>query len=518
MRIVPSRRSRARALGAASLALAACLGSGLSAAASHAAPAGLGMRPDVATDAPAFVPAAARGLTDQTPQARSAGAAAPAGSAAAAGDAATKVLPAAADALRQLPTGAECPAGMTRARTLYAGGFEDRVLPEATYTKGWSIVSGGRTGSYAAKSSISATDPSTQPSADTGYWPLAIPYVTSGGGRTILRYAIKGDYPDDAAYVAVNAESGWAAPSSSWGLVTLDVTDAITAADANSLDVRFANFPAQPATNSTMYLDDIEVYACSAASKTRGDFDGDGLADLLTVNAGGDLQLWPATGDLHLKSPIRAGWGWGGATWLGSPGDLNGDGRADIMARFSDGRLMAYYGDGAGGFTVGSKQVGKGWNGMTGIVPMGDLDGDGNFDVLARDAVGNIRRYWFVSDGTMTGGTIVGVGFGGFTSLFTMGDFDRDGRWDLTGIAPNGDMRVYTTLPTGGLWGTGQKIGNGWAFKQVSSSGDYDRNGYADVLGLTYDGRILGYPAKAGGTWGATVTTGVGFGTFRLIL
>jgi hypothetical protein len=79
-------------------------------------------------------------------------------------------------------------------------------------------------------------------------------------------------------------------------------------------------------------------------------------------------------------------------------------------------------------------------------------------------------------------------------------------------------MRVYTTLPTGGLWGTGQKIGNGWAFKQVSSSGDYDRNGYADVLGLTYDGRILGYPAKAGGTWGDTVTTGVGFGAFRLIL
>lgn len=514
MRIVPPRRKCARALGAATLATLACLAPGAPAMTGHA---------DAVTETPTFISASGsasgRGIAQIPAGAPAADpvAAAPAGTRQAA-EVSPGQVTSATDVLRQLPAGADCPAGTSRAGTLSVTGFEDRQLPEPTYTKGWSIVAGGRTGSYAAKSTISASDPSTQPSGSQAYWPLAIPYVTSPGGRTVLRYAIKGDYPQDTAYVAVNDQSGWADRSSSWGVVTLDVTDAITAADANTLDIRFANFPAQRATNSTIYLDDIEVYTCSAASKTRGDFDGDGIADLLTVNAAGDLQLWPGTGDLRLKSPLLAGSGWGTATWLGSPGDLNGDGRADLMARFSDGRLMAYYGDGTGHFGLGAKQVGSGWNGMTAIVPMADLDGDGNFDVLGRDAAGNLRRYWFRADGTMAGGTIVGTGFEGFTSLFTMGDFDGDGRWDVTGIMANGDMKVYTTLATGALWGWGQKIGVGWAFRQVSSSGDADKNGHSDVLALGWDGRISGYPVLGGGKWGPTVTTGVGFGGFKLIL
>lgn len=509
MRTVPLH-PRTRAPRALSLAVAAALCGGAAGTTAHASPLPLPARTDVAVTAPAFV-TSARAVDPASGQsARSAGQQAAASAAQPA-----QVLPA-ADAMTQLPSGAECPAGTTRTKTLYSSGFEDRALPEPSYTQGWSVVSGGRTGSASARSSISASTPSSQPT-QTGYWPLGLPYLTTPGGRTILRYSIKGNYPSDAAYVAVNNESGWAAPTSTWGMVTLDVTGAVTAADAGQLDIRFANFPMTPATNSTIDLDDIEVYTCTAGSRTRGDFDGDGIADLITINTAGDLQVWPGTGDLHLKSPIKGGVGWGAATWLGSPGDLNGDARADLMARFNDGRLMAYYGDGRGSFSSW-KQVGNGWNGMSAIVPMADLDGDGFFDVFGRDAAGNLRRYWFKPDGTMAGGTIVGVGFHVFSSMFTTGDYDGDGRWDLTGIDGKGDMRVYTTLPTGALWGTGQRIGWGWAFRQVSSSGDATKDGRSDVLALTYDGRILGYPVLGAGKWGGTVNTGTGFGAFRLIL
>ena len=462
-----------------------------------------------AGESPLFTPSHDRGLA-AAPSAPSAGPTA--------GSARTQ-SPAAATGLSQLPTGQDCPTGTSRVTTLLSEGFDKGVLPEPTYTKGWNIVSGSaRTGSGSARSVIRASDASTQPNPEP-YWPLGLPYVQAGAGRTILRYSIKGSYPADTAFVSVNAESGTAAPSPSWGTVTLDVTDAITPADDGYLDIRFANYPAARATDSTIELDDIEVYTCAAASDVRGDFDGDGIADVVTVDASGQLQVWPGTGDFHVKAPIVAGTGWSSVTWIGSSGDLNGDKRADLLARFSNGDLVVFYGDGAGRFTRGSLKVGIGWNGINSIVPMGDINGDGLPDFLARDAANNMRRYWLASQGgTLTGGTIVGTGFGDFTALFSMGDFDHDGRFDLTGILKNGDMRVYTTLASGALWGTGQKIGNGWAFRQATSPGDYNRDGIPDVLALDWSGNILTYPVLGDGRWGRTVVTGTGFGGFRLMI
>lgn len=429
-----------------------------------------------------------------------------------------QLAPAATDALRQLPAGQECPSGSKRSGTLIREGFESGTLPESSYTKGWSIVSGSaRSGTKSARSIIRAADPSTQP-VDPPYWALGLPFVQTPGGRTILRYAVKGNYPQKAAFVSVNAATGWSDPTSTWGTVALDVTDAITPADNRFVDIRFANYPETRATDSQIELDDIEVYTCTGASNTRGDYDGDGIADLLTVDAGGKLQVWPGTGDFHVKTPITAATGWTNVTWIGSSGDLNGDGRADILARTVNGDLVVHYGDGAGGFTTGSQTVGIGWNVINAIIPMGDINGDSLPDFLARDTAGNMRRYWLTGVGSvLTGGTVVGVGFGGFTSLFSMGDFDHDGRFDLTGILGNGDMRVYTTLSTGALWGTGVKIGNGWFFRQVSASGDYNRDGIPDVLAFDNAGNILTYPVLGDGRWGAIVRTGVGFGSFRLI-
>ncbi len=422
--------------------------------------------------------------------------------------------------LTELPAGGECPAGTTKLSTQLSESFEKGSVPEPADTQGWSVLRGqARTGSYSARSVISSTDRSTQPTTPP-YWALAMPLVKVPGGRTILRFAIKGNYPSETAYIAVNDESGWATPTSVWGTVALDVTSALKSTDDGWLDVRFANYPARPATNSTIDIDDVEVYTCTGASRVRGDFDADGIGDVLTVDGGGALKIWPGTGGMRLGTARQVGHGWGAMNWLGSPGDLNGDGRADLMARNRAGELFAYWGDGAGGFSLGATRVGTGWQTMTSIVPMGDINGDGFVDVLATDGrTGDLRRYWFTAAGSpMTGGTVVGTSFNSFRQLLTMGDYNGDGRWDVVGILPNGDMRVYDTLATGSLYGHGARIGTGWTFSHVSAPASFNGDGYPDVLGLDTSGRLWTYPNLGQGRWGARVLTGTYFGQFSLIL
>ena len=58
-----------------------------------------------------------------------------------------------------------------------------------------------------------------------------------------------------------------------------------------------------------------------------------------------------------------------------------------MLARQSDGALLLYRGDGAGGWLTGTgEQIGSGWQPFTAILPGGDFSGDGKPDVLARRA------------------------------------------------------------------------------------------------------------------------------------
>ncbi|MDQ0104846.1 hypothetical protein J2T10_004522 [Paenarthrobacter nicotinovorans] len=49
------------------------------------------------------------------------------------------------------------------------------------------------------------------------------------------------------------------------------------------------------------------------------------------------------------------------------PGDFNGDGFADVLARDTNGTLWLYAGNGSCGW-LAPKQVGQGWNIMTAIL------------------------------------------------------------------------------------------------------------------------------------------------------
>ena len=94
---------------------------------------------------------------------------------------------------------------------------------------------------------------------------------------------------------------------------------------------------------------------------------------MLARASDGKLLLYRGNGQAA-GSPASAeqiGTGWGGFTALTAGGDFSGDGNPDILARTSDGSLLLYRGNGAGGFISPYPQVGSGWQSLAFLTLVG---------------------------------------------------------------------------------------------------------------------------------------------------
>src|SRR5262249_55789665 len=114
-----------------------------------------------------------------------------------------------------------------------------------------------------------------------------------------------------------------------------------------------------------------------------------------------------------------------GTSWQGldsiTPGDMNGDGRADVIARNSSGQLVQYLNSGSGATVLtGPTVIGTGWHGLDSIQPS-DGSGDGRADVIARNPSGVLLEYLntSASGGSVLAGTgaTIYTGLGGLTEL-----------------------------------------------------------------------------------------------------
>ncbi|WP_319459146.1 VCBS repeat-containing protein [Micromonospora sp. RTP1Z1] len=200
-----------------------------------------------------------------------------------------------------------------------------------------------------------------------------------------------------------------------------------------------------------------------------GDFSGDGLPDLLVRDGSGNLRAYLGTGrngfPKSTTKSIAVGKGWMTYRLLVAPGDLNRDGRDDLVGVDTTGKLWLYTAPGNGGFNA-RVQIGSGWGIYPKVIGTGDLNGDGNGDLLGADSAGVLYRYNGDGTGRLGGRVKVGTGWNIYNTVVPIGDLNQDGRHDLLARDGNGVLWFYAGRGDGTFAARVQKSA-GWNIYKI---------------------------------------------------
>ena len=253
-------------------------------------------------------------------------------------------------------------------------------------------------------------------------------------------------------------------------------------------------FSSTPRTTATSALTGI---AADTYGRRRavGDLNDDGFNDValgLSNAAFGSLShagrvhvLWGPSFDTYteLVSPQPQAFANFGTTV--AIGDVDGDGNPDLLARDSAGTMWRYRGDGRGGIES-STPVSNGWQTYSQLVTPGDLDRDGFADVMARDSSGVMWLY------------------------------PGNGTADLVARVPAGTLYLYSFSSTGTYTGA-KALSNGWgSYSALTGAGDFSGDGHPDLLARDGAGVLWVYPGNGSGGWLPRTRVGGGWGPYTM--
>ncbi|TJY67430.1 lysozyme M1 [Arthrobacter sp. CAU 1506] len=231
-----------------------------------------------------------------------------------------------------------------------------------------------------------------------------------------------------------------------------------------------------------------------------GDNNRDRKPDVVVTLPDGNLGFFRGTqmkDSTGVKGRVRAGQSvWHTYDLVLSAGDLNGDGNPDLLARKSSGSLWFAAGNGKGGYGARVKIGKSGWNKFNLLIGVGDYNGDGRDDVLARGQKGSLWLY----PGTGRAGAgqqvfakkvrIGKSGWNKFSHLLGAGDVNRDGKQDLVAVQSNGSAYLYAGTGTGGT-GKKSRIESGWqSYNAMAATGDFTGDGAGDLVARKRDGSL----------------------------
>lgn len=242
----------------------------------------------------------------------------------------------------------------------------------------------------------------------------------------------------------------------------------------------------------------------------KAGFTSDSVPDLFTRTKTGVLNLYTGRGDGHVTGPRPISSGWNAMSAIVAT-DFTGDRKVDVLARSTKGNLLLYVGNGNGGFTGAARTIASGWNVFNLILAPGDVDGDGKNDLLARKPDGTLWLYRGNGKGGFAAaGKRIGTGWQAYIDVITPGDFTNDGKVDL--LARNSKGELYLFTGTGkGTFAAARKVASGFAgYSHLFSAGDLNRDAAPDLVGLRKSDGMYVFFA---GTGTATLRPGKTFRT-----
>jgi len=207
----------------------------------------------------------------------------------------------------------------------------------------------------------------------------------------------------------------------------------LTVANGNgvSISVLFGNGDGTFVTHQTyVYNIDDPPYPGVIMAHTMADLDGDGDTDIALITLTANLVLFmpnDGTGTFNSFQVIDEIEGFSFPVDL-EPGDLDGDGDIDLLMEYGSSAMRVYLNDGDGTFVWPPDFAITGHDIMT---PPADLNGDGVPDIGLNNTVnpgGYISLAMGIGDGTFGPVTTYDVNR---PSGITPCDFDRDGDMDL---------------------------------------------------------------------------------------
>ncbi|MDE2149913.1 MAG: VCBS repeat-containing protein [Gammaproteobacteria bacterium] len=173
-----------------------------------------------------------------------------------------------------------------------------------------------------------------------------------------------------------------------------------------------------------------------AADVAAADANGDGRLELIALDrsAGGLVvarNLGKRSFLSYLDHTYQDGGGNGKQAADMASADFNGDGKPDVVtANNQDNSLSVLLNDGQGGFKAPLVLTSTNASGVPNAVIVGDLNGDGNADIVTADSGGNLNAYLGNGDGTFQPKMTSPIVANSVNGL-ALGDLDGDGKPDV---------------------------------------------------------------------------------------
>ncbi len=260
----------------------------------------------------------------------------------------------------------------------------------------------------------------------------------------------------------------------------------------------------------------------SAGTAQRHDFGPDGIPDLFATSDAGFLYQRAGQADGTVRQSAEQSGGWNGINAHVAFGDPTDDGCNDVLMRTTAGELRRY----DGGCEMISLQsdsayipLGAGWNVHNVITSPGDITGDGLPDLIGRAAsTGDIWLYASRADGRLQSGVKISSAWSAYKKVVGVGDLNGDGNGDL--LLQDGSNELWRLDGRdNGTFRSRVLVFSDWGANRdtVIGIGDLSGDGKADLVSRDTAGNLWRNNGNGAGSFGGSKLLGTNWQSYKSI-